>query len=178
MKQYLKIIQHLFVFIIIQLIIVAVFLFANSVNNVTDVAIYEEIITVEQTEYRQVFISGSQFCFFANGIEYGFPKYPIVGTDEYSMHELNSCINSGDMLSIEYIDRSGHRTVINAKKDNAVLRSKANYFDYLERQRIAGIVVFIIIELIFIAALTLYCIFNKKMIVQFFKKRKKKHNNL
>ena len=175
-----KHIRKIIVFLIVQLLIALVFFFIfASVTDIDETKLCSSQIIVDGVEFEYKFMVGEMFRFTSDSVEYVFPKFPILGTDEYSMFELYNTINVGDVVFVEYTQKGDYNSVIGAAKGEQILRSKTAYLDYLRRQRIVTVVALVVVEVIFVLCLILFVWWNWKDFKRMFRKKKKHvQNNL
>ena len=90
------------------------------------------------------------------------------------MLELYETINIGDTLEIEYKEERSKNLIYSATKDGKSLRSVEGYNNFIESQKLPGILSFIFVELIFGISLTFVIILNKKEVSLLFKIKNRK----
>ena len=154
----LKFFRQLAIFLLIQLTIIALFAYIDHINSdyVNEAELIDAIVVVDEVNYEYVFASGRVFSFRADNIEYHFPKYPIIQTNEYSMKELHDAVAIGDELMIRYIEKPTGNIVVEARLNNHILRSVQPYKDFINNQRTNTIVVFAIVEMFFLTVLLFF----------------------
>lgn len=177
--------KRLIIFPVIQALFAAIFVIAfNSNAPVNTNEIQTSLITVEKIECESKFLVGEMTTLTSNGVEYHFPKFPVVGTNEYSMHELYESIRPGDTLVVSYVDRNSRsspneqRTVLDARSETQQFRSFEAYNRYCSKQRVTGIIICSIVEFVFLICFTFFVVHNL-FELKFFqhRKRKKKTKN-
>ena len=145
-------------FLLVQSLILVAFLYIiRSHESVDNNAIVETSIVVEKIEGKQVFLIGYKTIIYSDSKKFTFIKIPILGTEEYSMHQLMETINVGDTLDIKYIEEKDHNVILDARMNGKILRSIDAYNSFLKSQQRTGIVVFIIVEILFLLVV-LFCI--------------------
>lgn len=173
-----KFFKRLAVFMAVQAILIVLFVgidcdIADDFIDENDLK--ESVVVVEKTTYDYLFAVGRVFSFFADGAEYCFPKYPIIRTIEYSMHDLRQVIGVGDELVVQYLEKPTGYEVIGAKKGDVVLRSVESYDHYIREQHTLTIVAFVVVETVFVAVLVFFVLFYWNEVKLF--SRKKKNRN-
>lgn len=167
------VIKTIIVFFLIQLAICILFLWqVNGYQTVGVDDLKTSVVKVEKISYDYVFMIGDRLRFFSDNKEYGFPNIPVIGTNEYSMHQLSSAISEGDDIMVEYVEDDNSRTVYGAKKGNEILRSAKGYNSFVRQQRTIGCILLLIIEILFLCAFAFFVFVYQKV----FKKPKKKSN--
>lgn len=172
----LKFFKRLAIFVAVQILLIVLFVGIDRdivCDFIEESKLTESVVVVETTKYEYKFATGRVFSFFADGKEYHFPKFPIIGTNEYSMKHLKQAVCEGDELVVQYVEGSREYKVIGAQKGNTTLRSVEAYDHYLRQQHTMTIVAFVIVEMVFLAVLVLFVLFYWKEIKLFSKKKKK-----
>lgn len=172
-----KFLKRLAVFAAVQVLLIVLFVCIDRdivCEFIEDSELKESVVVVEKTNYEYKFATGRVFSFFADGAEYHFPKYPIIGTDEYSMNHLHQTICAEDELVVRYVESSRGYTIIGAQKGDTVLRSVEAYDNYIRQQHTMTIVAFVIVEVVFLAVLAFFVLFYWSELKLFSRKKKKK----
>lgn len=139
---------------IIQLCIILLFAYVwNSLSPAHESELKSATVEIEEVEYEYLMFTRRKYSFVSNFERYSFPKFPVLGTGEYSMEKLYKTARVGDVLEVEYIQDEDGNTVIGAKKDGEVLRSVDGYNNHIKQQRTLTIITGSVIEVIFIAVL-------------------------
>ena len=161
------------VFLLVQSLILVAFLYIiRSHESVDNNAIVETSIVVEKIEGKQVLLSGYKTIIYSDSKQFTFIKIPILGTKEYSMHQLKETINEGDILDIKYIQENDHNVILDARINGKTLRSIDAYNSFLKSQQRIGIVVFIIVEILFLLVVLFYIIFCLDEPKSYYRKKK------
>ena len=171
-----KFFKRLAVFAAVQVLLIVLFVGIDRdivCEFIEDSKLKESVVVVEKTNYEYKFAIGRVFSFFADGVEYHFSKFPIRGTNEYSMEHLNQTICKGDELVIQYVESSTEYKIIGAQKGSAVLRSVEAYNKYIRQQHVLTIVAFVIVEVGGGAVLVFFVLFYWNELKLFSKKKKK-----
>ena len=176
-----KFFKRLAVFFVAQAIIILLFVCidkSQSDDLAESVDLKESTVVVDEVSYEYKFLAGSMFSFFSDSAEYHFPKYPIAGTNEYSMRDLYETVNAGDELTIQYVERPTGHTVIGAQKGDTVLRSVEPYDDFLREQHVLTIIALAVVEVIFAAVLIFFVWFYWDEVKLFPAKKSKKKERM
>lgn len=167
--------KKLSLFLIVQIIIVILFvLLINTSSPVNENALNKKIISIDKIEYHYVFMSGSHLSFYSEKEKYSFPKFPVLGTNEYSIPDLHDNIAVGDTVYVEYIKDGDSNIVIELHKGESFLRTSNGYNNFQRTQRPLCIIAFSIIEAFFLSALAFFILLYGKEIKLF---QKRKHKN-
>ena len=139
---------------VIQLCIILFFAYVwNSYSPVYESELQSATVKIEEVEYEYLMFTRETYSFTSNSEKYSFPKFPVLGTGEYSAGKLYKTARVGDVLEVEYIQAEDRNIVIGAKKDGEVLRSVEEYNKNIKQQRTLTIITGSVIEVIFIAVL-------------------------
>lgn len=162
-------------FILGQIVILLVFvlLFQESkpidINSCTNTR-----IIVEDKEYTRVY-QEYKCRIFSNGIRYDF--YNTGSSGKYTSKELYEKIVIGEILDISYINRYGffgkYNLIVDAKDETNIYLDFNSYNLQKEKANISVIIMFSIIELVFLSAFIVAFIFNRKELKIFLSKKKK-----
>ena len=112
------------------------------------------------------------------------PAYSLVALTsfEYSTRELFETISIGESLDITYTKRYGfwgsYILIIDARNDSNVYLDAAFFNSNKEKALVSFIIIFSIIELIFLFCVAAIILFNCKELKLFSVKRKNKNKSL
>lgn len=171
-----KIIRTLIVFTLIQVFIVFLFIRMLNESKPIDLQHTKQIdITVEEIMYERV-ISEYRFSICAGSAKYSFANSGAFS--EYSSRELYESISVGDQISIIYYEKRNilnkSNWVADARTEAKVYRSFEEYNKHRQGVATIAIIIFSIIELLFIGIVSIYVILNKSV---FRKSQKRKGVN-
>jgi len=170
----IKAVKVLVVFFIIQLVIVSMLVYIIKSASIERYHFYETTLVVDKIEYQyKMFTRHPVVSIYSDGIEYGFVIIPVINTKEYSMYELYKTIDEGDKLFISYIKKRSSNVIIGASLNNEVLRSKLGYERFLKEQKVCGIVVCGVLELIYVIVLWFFIMLYRNKIRSMIKNLKK-----
>jgi len=123
-------------------------------------------VIVENTQYyRTLFSMDNNFSIYSDGIEYQFPSLGIFS--ESSSRKLYESIEIGDKIEVVYIERyhwfQKKNLVIDAKDTTTTYLTREFYNSQKEVAFVGYIIIFIIIEMLFLFSLLInFLIFGKK----------------
>ena len=168
--------------ILIESIIILCFVIAIYQSEPIDINdCTNERIVVNDKQYKYIPMSRKYKCqVVSNGIKYDFPHMGI--SFEYSTRELFETISIGESLDITYTKRYGfwgsYILIIDARNDSNVYLDAAFFNSNKEKALVSFIIIFSIIELIFLFCVAAIILFNCKELKLFSVKRKNKNKSL
>ena len=156
--------------------VILVYLFLKCLNGTKPIQIESckvDVILVEDTEYYHS--RDSSCIIYSAGSKYVFPNLGIF--TKYSSREFYETIEAGDSLSITYTGKT-HHTIVDARDDQEVYLDIESYNLDKKKARVGVLVIFLILEIIFLSILVGNIISNRKMLKRFFQNiyRDKKKN--
>lgn len=169
--------RYLLTVAVVQLILVIVFFRAYSgAQPVPSDQLHQKTITVENTFYDRGFRhrDGSFHIYLYDPYEH----YRFYGSGSISNSELNRIISKGDVLTVTYVEKTtllGEeiRRVAAAEMDGKPLRTLEEYYQGNEENRKITVVVFGVIEVLFLAVSVLGTLFDGRW--REFRKRLLRH---
>ena len=134
-------------------------------------------IMVENIEYEHIY--QEHVCrISSNGIQYEFPSLGIWG--KYSSADYYEEMKPGKILEITYTsDRSFFRKynlIVDARNESTIYLNFDSYNNQKEKAFIATIVIFSIIELVFLTILICKVVLYRKKLKLFFPRNRKKNS--
>ena len=127
-----------------------------------------------QNEYPISYRSGgTKISVTFNSSQYHFPKFSVLGTDEYSSSEILDSVKAGDCLSIGYIIDHDENIIVQANNGETKIRSLDGYNTWLHQQQVLGWIAFSFAQVIFLFVLVLYVVWNSAILKIF--KRNSEH---
>lgn len=156
-KYFLK---FLFKIIVIELVLICLCVFfVYESRPAKENEIHQIEIKVEDIKYIRI-IRDNRFIVISNSIEYQF--YELGEFAEYSNAELYENIKVGDVLKISYETKYGkYNRVISASSESEIYRSIESYYSQKIPSSVT-IIIFVLLQLIFIFLMVVYIIFNQK----------------
>lgn len=151
--------------ILMQILLLVVFgyiIYTNTPPNSNH--IHQTIIKVDEIAYHHSFLNGDMLKVTSDNKTFGFPRYPIRRTTDFSIYELYDFISIGDTIEIMYTEEDGllgnQYTIVNAISNDVPMRSIEVYDSYLRKQRTIGIVIFAVVEVVYLTFSSLYFIYR------------------
>ncbi len=175
-----KLIRMIIIFIILQALIIAVFLFELNGSYPINIQDTEQVDIVVEDIYYYRTRSGYKLCVVSDSNNYLFLNRSTF--KEYSPSKLYRTISVGDRLSlvcyqtnIAFFGESN--IVIEARTETETYRSYEEYLKGMKGAPVANVVIYTVIEVIFVGAVFVYVWINQNIIKEFFKKVKRYKRN-
>ena len=179
-----KLIRNVFISVLIQVLIIAMFFMAFNTNHPIDITDTKQAeITVDDTYCRFTGrrLTTTWLVISENSTEFIFSGDEPFSGYEYSVSELHESISVGDRLSLRYYETFNIlgkiNLVVDAQTENETYRTLEEYNNAKQGDDIFVIILFFVIEVIFCAVAVLFFAFSKntrKSICRKIKKVKKK----
>lgn len=161
-----KLIRNVFISVLIQVLIIAMFFMAFNTNHPIDITDTKQAeITVDDTYCR---FTGRRLIttwlvISENSTEYIFSS--LKPSAEYSVNELHESISVGDRLSLRYYETFNIlgkiNLIVDARTENETYRTLEEYNSSKQGDDIFVIILFFVIEVIFCAVAVLFFAFSK-----------------
>lgn len=174
-----KLIRNVFISVLIQVLIIAMFFMAFNTNHPIDITDTKQTeITVDDIYYR--ITSGRHSTTYwliisENSTEYIFSS--LKPSAEYSVNELYESISVGDRLSLRYYETFNIlgkiNLIVDARTATETYRTLEEYNNSKQGVAIAVIVIFSVFELLFCAGTFIYFALDKNTIKSIYRKVKK-----
>lgn len=148
-----KLVKLALCFLLFQILILAFLVYFLSIMKPIDKnSLHQTVVEVDETYYvRLKNFKYPKYNFYIRSEEkeFRFPRYSVLGTDEYSMSSLNNTVNVGDTLCVKYVEEEDYYRVYEVTKNGEVLRTPEGFNQHIKKQRVLTVIVFIIFELVY-----------------------------
>ncbi len=170
----IKIMRRLFLFIIIQFLIVFMFVQFIERSEQLDINDTQQIDIIVDDKYIFKALTEHRLVIVADSVNYLFMSRATI--DEYSVDELYSSVSNGERLSLVYYESNflfeKVNIVVDARTETQIYRTFDGYNYSKEGIHIFGCIIFSIIELLFVGGVYIYIWINFNMVKHVFKKQK------
>ena len=154
--------RWLIILLAIQVVIIVMFSTLMFNQPILREDLITRTIAVDSTEYKVEIFVGKIFSFISDSQKYTFLKIPVLGTEEYSMSDLDDNINAGDVLEISYKAGDNSNIVYEVSKNGKVMRSLDGFNQNLSNQNIAAVILLVLVEIIYFTLFAFFFIWNWK----------------
>ena len=163
---YKKIIRDILLFVLIQALIICVFIFLMSDNQPININETKLVDVIVDDIYCFRVRGENWLCLVADSTKYLF--FSRVTFADYSVHELYTSISKGDRLSLRYYESNSgllkSNIVVDARSETEIYRTLEEYNRATQEGTIGLIIIFLVVELIFVGVFVLYIWWNYKTI--------------
>ena len=165
-----KIIRYILLFVLIQALIICVFIFLISDNQPININETKLVDVIVDDIYCFRVRGENWLCLVADSTKYLF--FSRATFADYSVHELYTSISKGDRLSLRYYESNSgllkiskiSNIVVDARSETEIYRTLEEYNRGIQGGTIGLIIIFLVVELIFVGVFVLYIWWNYKTI--------------
>lgn len=173
-----KLIRNVFISVLIQVLIIAMFFMAFNTNHPIDITDTEKTeITVDDIYYRITRGRHSTYWLIISENSTEFIFLSLEPSAEYSVNELYESISVGDRLSLRYYETFNIlgkiNLIVDARTETETYRTLEEYNKSKQGVDIAVIVIFSVFELLFCAIVFISFALDKNTIKSIYRKVKK-----
>ena len=175
-----KLIRNVFISVLIQVLIIAMFFMAFNTNHPIDITDTKQAeITVDDTYCRFTGrrLTTTWLVISENSTEFIFSGDEPFSEYEYSVSELHESISVGDRLSLRYYETFNIlgkiNLIVDARTENETYRTLEEYNNEKQGDAILVIILFSVIEVLFCAIVFISFALDKNTIKSIYRKVKK-----